>query len=485
MASTPPVSMEASPEAKCKGFSRTILDKARNARLFKRTSSEPAEWPRPPTPFAFANNNGSFGETSIDSELSMLSTSPVVDTGRTSLQTIPPNPETTPPPATPGDVDQQGEATPDCTSEFFGAMPRPQNTSRLIRNWRELELYRLSLRLGERFNFNHDFRFDIDNETQGEIQGFNSMGSSALEDQDTIFMPSGLQHPYTRIAEVDNDDDSDLANGNPCMSPFGNGEAKREMVRATGAVTSLNDSRYPPGIEDILKTPEHLLVRPELGPLFQAAQVNSQGSQSSQHAPSSPIARNCTGIDFDPSIFGRPATEIIRPRYSPRSVTPVHQQPGNWDLRGARAAVGQWLQFCSEFPVQYKEGLMDYFAKWFIPRSSRKYLGAAKKLSSHLELLQGDLNKIELLTTYQANMVEQIEMAVRSCKEDSDAAYNAAVQMGVSRRGLLFGKELAWRRYRIANQPRLDRATQTLKVVKADVKKLRQALKNASSAGPS
>ena len=477
--------MEASPVSESKGFSHTILDKARNSRFFKRKSSEPAEWPRPPTPFAFANNKGSFGESSVDSELSMSSTSPVVDTGRTSLQTIPPNPETTPPPATPSDVNQQGEATPDCASEFFSAIPRPQNTSRLIRNWRELELYRLSLRLGEGFNFNHDFRFDIDNETQGETQGFSPMGSSAVEGQDTIFMPSDLQHPCTRIAEVDNDDDSDLANGDPCSSPFGNGEAKREMVRATGAVTSLNDSRYPPGIEDILKTPEHLLVGPELGPLFQPAQVNSPGSQFSQHAPSSRTARNGTGIDFDPSIFGRPATEIIRPRYSPRSVTPVHQQPGNWDLRGARAAVGQWLQFCTEFPAQYNDGLMHYFAKWFIPRSSRKFLGAAKKLSSHLELLQGDLNKIERLTTYQANMVELIEMAVRSCREDSDAAYNAAVQMGVSRQSLLFGQELAWKRNRIVNQPRLDRATQTLKVVKADVKELRQALKNASSAGPS
>lgn len=476
MASNTPASLSVSPEAKSKRFPRTLFEKARNVHIFKRKPSEQAQWPRPPTPFPFANHGSSSEESSIDSELSLLSTLPVVNTGWTSTQTTPPKSATPPPLGTSDDAkQQQDEMTPDRPTEFYNVMTRTQNTPRLLRTWQEVELHRLSVRLGERFNFNHDFHFDIDNDGQDEIPGFNSMVRAALEEPDTIFEASSLRLPCTSIAEAD-DDDAVLAVGGLCVPPLGHGEYKRQVAGASDVMPMVGGSRYPPGIEDILKTPE-------LGQLFQAAAADTQGSKFREDMSSFRTARDGTGIEFDQSIFGRPASEVIRPPYSPRSVSPLHQQPGNWDLRGARAAVAQWLHFCTKFPAQYKEGLMNYFTKWFIPRSSKKYLGAVKKLSSHLELLQKDLNQVEHLGPDQAKMMETIDMAVRACKEDSDGAYNAAVQKGVSCQGLLCGKELAWRKHRIANQPRLDRATKTLKAIKADVKELRKTLEKGCSAG--
>lgn len=117
-------------------------------------------------------------------------------------------------------------------------------------------------------------------------------------------------------------------------------------------------------------------------------------------------------VEFDESIFSRPGIHEYTLPLSPRSVTPIHQLPGNWDLRGSQASVTRWRIDFKNFQANFEENLQQYRSWWNTSNQVNELSRAIKQLTRGLKTL---------LRTYAKPRVTRISWAVSKEVEKLDA----------------------------------------------------------------
>ncbi|EXJ76890.1 hypothetical protein A1O3_10047 [Capronia epimyces CBS 606.96] len=177
--------------------------------------------------------------------------------------------------------------------------------------------------------------------------------------------------------------------------------------------------------------------------------------------------------------LSRPPTPPVYPQY----VGSVHQTPGHWDSIGAKAALQHWIADFVIFRDELKEGLLVYFNKWTdlaLFRGARKLLRALLQTPKVLKVLLGN---IDVLPYSGSLAIEQLDMDLRVCMEESREVYHCMTRQNDSAAGPLQGKGLAWRKHMIKHDlgPRMERIADNLRILEQHANKTNREVRKAAN----
>jgi hypothetical protein len=130
-------------------------------------------------------------------------------------------------------------------------------------------------------------------------------------------------------------------------------------------------------------------------------------------------------VEFDESIFSRPGIQEYTPPLSPRSITPVHQRPGHWDLRGGQTSATRWIIDFKNFQTNFEENLQQYHFWWNASNQVKELSKAIKQLTRALKKLSRTYAKprVTRLSWASSDEAEKLDADLSNCMEACKCLY--------------------------------------------------------------